>query len=95
MLAFVAIAGLTVVAQTWLSERALDLFEGLSGAVWWAPLLWTPAAAAGIVWLTRRFAPGAGGSGIPQVMAALDPSVDPQHHGLGQRLRRDQTHARR
>ncbi len=42
----------------------------------WAVLVWTPACTAAIVWATRRFAPGAAGSGIPQVMAALDPAVD-------------------
>lgn len=31
---------------------------------------------------TRRFAPGAAGSGIPQVMATLDPAVDPGQRGL-------------
>ena len=30
-----------------------------------------------VVWLTRRFAPGAAGSGIPQVMATLDPAFPP------------------
>lgn len=30
---------------------------------------------AAIVWFTRRYAPGAAGSGIPQVMAALEPSL--------------------
>jgi H+/Cl- antiporter ClcA len=70
------VAGLTVVAFTWLTERALDAFE--VGRAWHAglPLLWTPLCAGLIVWCTRRFAPGAAGSGIPQVMAALDTEVD-------------------
>jgi H+/Cl- antiporter ClcA len=54
----------------------------LSLAWWWSPLVWTPLSAAAIVWVTRRFAPGAAGSGIPQVMAALDAGVDAQHRGL-------------
>ena len=42
----------------------------------WAPLLVTPLGFVAIVWLTRRFAPDARGSGIPQVMAATaDPDA--------------------
>ncbi|MBW8896672.1 MAG: chloride channel protein, partial [Massilia sp.] len=38
-------------------------------------LLWTPLCTAGVVWATRRYVPAAAGSGIPQVMAALDPQA--------------------
>ncbi len=38
----------------------------------WLPFILTPAALMLINWLTRRFFPGAGGSGIPQTIAALD-----------------------
>lgn len=82
VIAAAALAGLTVVAFTWLSEQALQCFFALSLAWWWGPLVWTPLSAAAIVWVTRRFAPGAAGSGIPQVMAALDPGVDAQSRGL-------------
>ena len=71
VLAFACLAGLTVVSFTMMSEYALRLFDGLHAAAWWAPLLLTPLCTAAIVWLTRRFAPGAAGSGIPQVIAAL------------------------
>ena len=71
MLGFAVLAGLTVVFFTWACERTLSLFHLLESHWWWAPLLWTPACTAGIVWATRRFAPGAAGSGIPQVMVAL------------------------
>jgi H+/Cl- antiporter ClcA len=74
--AVAALAGLAVVGFTWLTERALGAFSALQAAWWWAPLLWTPLCAGGIVGLTRRLAPGAAGSGIPQVMAALDPALD-------------------
>lgn len=75
VLAFAALAGLTVVAFTWMTEHALGYFHAFAGKFWWGPLLWTPAATAAIVWLTRRYAAGAAGSGIPQVMAALTPEV--------------------
>ncbi|MFI4938781.1 MAG: chloride channel protein [Burkholderiales bacterium] len=77
-----AAAGLTVVGFTWLSERSLEFFFDLRSEVWWLPVLWTPLCTAAIVWLGGKYAPGAAGSGIPQVMAALDPSVDAARQGL-------------
>lgn len=71
VMAFACLAGLTVVAFTWVSEFALQLFHGMHSALWWGPLLWTPLCTAAVVWLTRRYAVGAAGSGIPQVIAAL------------------------
>lgn len=71
-----AVAGLAVAGFTWLSERAFHLFSNLYQQQPWAPLLWLPLCCAAIVWLTRRYAPAAAGSGIPQVMAALEPQVD-------------------
>ena len=77
VLAFASLAGLTVVAFTLLSDLALKSFHSMHSALWWAPLLLTPICTAGIVWCTRRFAPGAAGSGIPQVMAALTTGASP------------------
>src|SRR5471030_170932 len=77
-----AIAGLVVVGFTWLAEGALDVFLHFNAKAWWLVLLWTPALAALIVWLTRRYAAGAAGSGIPQVMATLDPAVSPADRSL-------------
>lgn len=76
VVAIAAVAGVVVVGFTWLSEKAVNVFFQINTAHWWLPLLWTPLCTAIIVWLTRRYAAGAAGSGIPQVMAALDPSVD-------------------
>lgn len=84
---FAAAAGLTVVGYTWLTERALEGFFVASSMWWWSPLLWTPLCTGLIVWLTRRCAPGAAGSGIPQVMAALDASVTARDRGLFVSLR--------
>lgn len=75
VIAFAALAGLTVVVFTWLADHALAQFFIFQQAYWWGPLFWTPLSTAAIVWLTLRFAPGAAGSGIPQVMAALDPQA--------------------
>jgi len=83
VLAHAAVAGLAIVAFTWLSDRALQGFATVFGWHSWAPLVWTPAWTAALAWLTIRFAPAAAGSGIPQVMAALSPSVEPaQRMGL-------------
>jgi H+/Cl- antiporter ClcA len=82
-----AVSGFTVVVFTWLGEFALNSFHKLEDWAWWSPLLWTPACAAIVVWATNRYAPGAAGSGIPQVMATLDPAVDLEHRGLFVSLR--------
>jgi H+/Cl- antiporter ClcA len=76
VLVYAAIAGLTIVAFTWLGENALRIFHYFQITYWWSPLIWTPLSTAGIVWITRRFVPGAAGSGIPQVMAALEPEAN-------------------
>lgn len=75
VLGYAVLAGLFVVAFTMLSEAAFEGFKHLHKAHPWAVLVWTPALTAGIVWATRRFFPGAAGSGIPQVMSAIDPQV--------------------
>lgn len=86
-IAFAALAGLTVVCFTWMTEHALALFFGLHAAYWWAPLIWTPLTAAAIVWLTRRYVPGAAGSGIPQVIAAQEATVPEADRSLFVSLR--------
>ncbi len=82
VVAAAAVAGVVVVGFTWLSEQAIHLFSRIAGMSWWLPLLWTPLLTVAIVFLTRRYASGAAGSGIPQVMAALDPSVGERDRGL-------------
>ena len=82
VMVFAALAGLTVVAFTWMTELAFGAFEHVQQLYWWSPLLWTPLCTAAIVWVMRRYAIGSAGSGIPQVMAALDSSVSPANRGL-------------
>lgn len=76
------LAGLAVVGFTWLSERALGIFFEAHSRYFWLPLIWTPLLTMGIVYLTRRFASGAAGSGIPQVMAALSSQTPGTHRSL-------------
>ncbi|CAN7634036.1 chloride channel protein [Pseudorhodoferax sp. LjRoot39] len=87
VLGYAIAAGLFVVGFTVAAEWAFGWFERLHHAQPWAVLLWTPALTAGIVWATRRWFPGAGGSGIPQIKAALDPAVLPGQRGLFASLR--------
>ncbi|MFZ4289129.1 chloride channel protein [Variovorax sp. HJSM1_2] len=75
VLAYAVLAGLLVVGFTLLSDWTFGHFEVLFHRFSWAVLLWTPAITVGVVWATRRFFPGAGGSGIPHVIAALDPHL--------------------
>ncbi len=75
-------AGLVVVFFTWLAETAFAAFGAVAAMAWWLPLLWTPLMCGAIVWLTRRYAPGASGSGIPQVMATLDPDLPVERRSM-------------
>lgn len=61
------------------ADAAGALFAAQARAHRWAPLVATPVIFVGLVWLTRRFAPLARGSGIPQVIAATaDPAAATQ-----------------
>jgi H+/Cl- antiporter ClcA len=80
-------AGLTVVWFSWLADQAYERFLALRALAWWSPLIWTPACTALVVWCTRRYFPGAAGSGIPQVMATLDTKVGDAERGLFVSLR--------
>ncbi|MFN3398163.1 MAG: chloride channel protein [Sulfurimicrobium sp.] len=66
-----ATAGLAIVLFTWATDYAIARFFSWQKAHWWLPLILTPAGGALIVWLTSRWFAGAGGSGIPQTIAAL------------------------
>lgn len=80
VLAYAALTGLVVVGFTLLTEAASAAFA--QGRQWgaigpWLPLVWTPLVTALVLWWTQRFAEGARGSGIPQVMVALDEDMPP------------------
>lgn len=81
VLGFAALSGLAVVAFTLLADGALELFLAQRARTPWLALLWTPALTALLVWATRRWFPGAAGSGVPQVCAALDPQTEPHERG--------------
>lgn len=79
VLTFAAATGALVVAFTLLTEFASELFAHVTAAgagTPWLALLITPAGTAAVLWWTRRFAPGAGGSGVPQVVRALEADLD-------------------
>ena len=62
------------------SEAASQLFRQVESTSPYLPLLITPAGLVAIAWLTRRYFPGAQGSGIPQAIAALE--MPPEMHHL-------------
>lgn len=79
-----AATGLLVVGFTLLSEAANHGHEWLRSRGTWAPwlmLLWTPLLTVGLLCWMRRFVPGAGGSGIPQVVRALEDDLQPEQRG--------------
>lgn len=64
------IVGLVALLFAWAADKSGEAF-GQVVAQWpLAPLVVSPAGFGLIVWVTRRFAPNAAGSGIPQVIAA-------------------------
>jgi len=60
-----------------LSEAAVQAFRDISETAWWWPFLICPAGGALVVWATRRYFPGAEGSGIPQTIAEIDRDKHP------------------
>jgi H+/Cl- antiporter ClcA len=80
VLTYAVITGLAVVAFTLLAEvgsAGFDRVLHVAAIGRWLPLVWTPALTVALLWWTQRFAPGTQGSGIPQVVAALDESLPP------------------
>ena len=69
-LAGAVLLGVVAIFFAWLGDAAQRAFAGLVARAPYAPLALTPLTFAGVVWLTRRFAPESRGSGIPQVIAA-------------------------
>ena len=80
VLTWAALTGLIVVGFTFLAEAAIHGFRQVEQ--WgpygrYLPLVWTPALTVALLWWTRRFAPGTSGSGIPQVVRALENDLHP------------------
>jgi H+/Cl- antiporter ClcA len=75
VLGYAIVAGLFVVGFTLLSDWIFGQFHRFYLWQPWAVLVTTPLLTAGMVWTTQRFFPGAAGSGIPQIKAALDPAL--------------------
>ena len=65
----IAVGGLAV-AMALLADQAQALFAAITARSSHAPFLVTPLGFALSAWLARRYFPNAGGSGIPQVIAA-------------------------
>ena len=70
--------GLVAVGFARLADFLSHSLAGVTRDYWWLPVLYMPAAGGFLVWLTRRFFPGAEGSGIPQAIADMGPAPDPR-----------------
>ena len=66
------LGGLAAAFFARLCDAAMDVHARLYAAAPWATLLLLPVGFGLATWLTRRFAPAAAGSGIPQVIAAAE-----------------------
>jgi H+/Cl- antiporter ClcA len=77
VLAYAGLTGAVVVAFTLLADLATHAYGAVvrTGGPWLA-LAWTPLLTLAVLWWTRRFAATAAGSGIPQVVRALDDEID-------------------
>ncbi|MEZ5654762.1 MAG: chloride channel protein [Sphingobium sp.] len=64
------IVGLVALSFAHIADGAGHAFDGLVARYPYAPLAITPFGFGLIVWITRKYAPMAAGSGIPQVIAA-------------------------
>lgn len=72
------VLGLVALGFAGVADQASKLFLALVHRYPYAPLVLTPLAFGLMTWTTRRYAPAARGSGIPQVLAAaadMDNSV--------------------
>jgi H+/Cl- antiporter ClcA len=66
------LGGLAAAGFAHICDQAMRVHERLYTVAPWPTLLLMPAGFALATWLTRRFAPEAAGSGIPQVIAAAE-----------------------
>ena len=79
VLAYSVLTGLVIVGFTLLAEGGTYLFRKIcqiDSLSRFLPLVWTPLLTVIIVWITRKYAPAAVGSGIPQVVKYLDANED-------------------
>ena len=72
--------GLLAVLFAELAEATVQAFRNISERVWWWPLLICPVGGAAVVWTTRRYFPGAEGSGIPQTLVEIHHDKHPPAH---------------
>jgi H+/Cl- antiporter ClcA len=72
VVAVAVLGGLAAAGYAWLCDVIMRVHGRMFGLMHWWVLLLLPAGFGLSAWLTKRFAPAAAGSGIPQVIAAAD-----------------------
>src|SRR5579862_3296789 len=70
-----AAVGAAAVVFAWLADTAQALLQGLLAHAHWIAWFLAPPGFGVIAWLTRRYFPGAAGSGIPQTIFAQRPDA--------------------
>ncbi len=66
------LVGIVAAIFALLGEKADHFYRGLFAENPWLSFIITPAGLMLIIWLTRKFFPGAEGSGIPQTLIAIE-----------------------
>ncbi len=74
--------GLLAVAFAKMADWFGDQFQALYSDFSWVPWVLTPAGGMLLLWITRRYFPGAEGSGIPQTLAHLNHPQAKRPHPL-------------
>ena len=76
------VVGLVATFMAISSEWANHVFLSLTQVSPYLPFIVSPAGLILVVWLTRKYFPGSEGSGIPQVMAALEMGHEKERSSL-------------
>ena len=74
--------GLVATFMAITSEWANHVFHSLVAISPWLPFIVSPLGLMLVVWLTRKYFPGSEGSGIPQVMVALEMGHEKERNAL-------------
>lgn len=75
VLAYAAFSGLCIVVFSMLTHWTFSAFDWVHQHAPWLVLIWTPVVTVSVAWITRKWFPTLSGSGIPQVMVALEPGL--------------------
>jgi len=76
------LSALSVALMIKLGSELFLWFQYLQKNFWWALLIWTPLATMAIVFLLRKYAPGAAGTGSPQALIGTNSEMPESKRGM-------------